>query len=288
MRNIFTHRSHICALIALALGVLSVFISPAEAGAQEKEQREVRLVAHRGGRYEADENTLPAFETALQAGITGFELDIHRTSDGRYVIMHDFEVSRMVDAEGTLEKMTFSQVSALRTRKGNAIPTLEEVLALFGKYPGCYVEFEMKTTREDLYPEDILAIYAEDVYAAVSKARPDASTYIFSSFDPRVLKLIRKHHPDAEVMLITSKGNTAETRALAAEIGTKRMACHRTRTTLEDMRKAHKEGMLINLWPNGTEAEMMLSYYLEADFICTDIPRAACLLIDEGKLPIRK
>ncbi|MBO4670491.1 MAG: glycerophosphodiester phosphodiesterase [Bacteroidales bacterium] len=288
MLNLFTHRSHAGALIVLALGVLSVFISPAEAGAQEKEQREVRLVAHRGGRFEADENTLPAFETALQAGITGFELDIHRTADGRYVIMHDFEVSRMVDAEGTLEKMTFSEVRALRTRKGNTIPTLDEVLALFSKYPGCYVEFEMKTTREDLYPEDVLAIYAEDVYASISKARPDASTYIFSSFDTRVLKYLRKHHPDVEVMFITSKGNTAETRAIAADIGTKRMACHRARTTLEDMRKAHKDGMVINLWPNGTEAEMMLSYYLEADYICTDIPRAACGFIDEGKLPVRK
>lgn len=262
--------------------------SPVEAAAQEGWQREARLVAHRGGRYEADENTLPAFESALKAGITGYELDIHRTADGKYVIMHDFDVSRTVNAEGTLEKMKYSQVKALRTRKGNRIPTLDEVLKLFARYPGIYVEFEMKTTREDLYPEDVLAIYAEDVYAAVSKARPESSTYIFSSFDTRVLKYIKSHHPDAEVMYITSKGNTSETRAIAAEVGTKRMACHRARTTLEDMRKAHEEGMLINLWPNGTADEMQLSRYLEADFICTDIPHEACRLIDSGELKAKK
>ncbi|MCH5174182.1 MAG: glycerophosphodiester phosphodiesterase [Bacteroidales bacterium] len=265
-----------------------ILLSGAACTVSAQQKSEPRLVAHRGGRFEMDENTLPAFRTALEAGITGYELDIHTTADGKYVIMHDFDVSRTVNAEGTLENMKLSHIRALRTKKGNRIPTLSEVLELFGKYDGLYVEFEMKTTREDLYPEDVLARYAEDVYKAVSSACPEGSTYIFSSFDTRVLKYIKQHHPDAEVMYITSKGCLPETRAIAEEIGTKRMACHRQRTTQAEMEKAHKEGFVINLWPNETPADVNLSEALGADYICTDIPREICTLIDAGKFGIKK
>lgn len=247
-----------------------------------------RIVAHRGGRFEADENTLPAFATALETGITGYELDIHRTADGRYVIMHDSSISRTVNAEGILEQMKLSNIRALVTRQGNRVPTLDEVLELFGRHNGLYVEFEMKTTDEKLYSEDLLAVYAEDVYSAVTKACPAGSTYILSSFDTRVLRYLREHHPDANLMLITAKGNTEETRAIASAIGVRRIACYRTRTTQEQMRKAHEEGFVINLWPNSDGTDAALSYALGADFICTDKPRELCRLIDEGRFNIRK
>lgn len=247
-----------------------------------------RIVAHRGGRFEAEENTMPAFATALEAGITGYELDVHRTADDKYVIMHDSSVSRMVDAEGILEKMSLSDIRALRTKRGNLIPTLDEVLALFGRQPGLYVEFEMKTTDEKLYPEELLAIYAEEVYSAVTKACPEGSTYVLSSFDTRVLRYLKEHHPDATLMLITAQGNTEESRAVASALGLKRLACYRTRTTQEQMRKAHEEGFLINLWPNSDATDAALSLGLGADFICTDKPRELCRCIDEGRLNIRK
>ena len=247
-----------------------------------------RIVAHRGGRYEADENTIPAFASALKAGITGYELDIHRSADGKYVIMHDSSVSRTVNAEGILEKMPLSSIRSLRTMQGNRIPTLDEVLALFGQHDGLYVEFEMKTTDEKLYPEELLAIYAEDVYAAVTKACPAGSTYILSSFDTRVLRYLKEHHPDARLMLITAQGNTEEVRAVASAIGLSRIACYRTRTTQEQMRKAHEEGFVINLWPNADSADVAFSCALGADYVCTDRPRQLCGHIDKGHFNIKK
>ncbi len=89
-------------------------------------------------------------------------------------------------------------------------------------------------------------------------------------------------------MLITGKGMSEELRAIAAEVGTKRVACHRTRTTLEEMNKAHKEGFIVNLWPNGTVEDVVLSNALGADFICTDTPREISRLIEEGRFNIKK
>ena len=250
--------------------------------------RKAQLVAHRGGRYEAEENTLPAFSTALEEGITGYELDVHRTADGQYVIMHDSKITRMVDADGVLETMTLDQIKSLRTKQGNEIPTLDEVLALFKQHPGIYVEFEMKTTDISLYPEPVLEVFAEDVYEAISGSRPDGSTYIFSSFDTRVLKLLKDRHPEIEVMLITAQGNTEEVRALAAGVGAHRLACYRTRTTKEQMDKSHRDGWLINLWPNANPADVSLSMALGADYVCTDVPREICRCIDNGQFLIDK
>ena len=141
-----------------------------------------QLVAHRGGRAEVDENTLPAFKSALEAGITGYELDVHITSDGHYVIMHDNCPRRTTGSGGLLEQMPLEKIRQLRTLKGNQVPTLEEVVELFNRYEGLYVEFEMKTTREELYPRDVLEKYVEDLYSIVYKSRPASSLYVFTSF----------------------------------------------------------------------------------------------------------
>lgn len=234
-----------------------------------------RIVSHRGGRFEVEENTLEAFSSALEFGLTGFELDIHTTADGKYVIMHDFEVKRMTGTEGTIEKMTFDELRKLRTLKGHRIPSLEEVVALFAKYDGLYVEFELKTTKKDLYPREVLVKYLEDVYSMVQPSKRPNSTYIFSSFDTRPLAYLTERHPEAKVMYITSEGMSDKTRAIAATCGTNRIACHRAKTTFAEMQQAHKEGFIVNLWPNGTMEEFMLSYFLGADLICTDIPRQA-------------
>ena len=245
-----------------------------------------RLVAHRGGRYEVEENTLPAFASALEAGITGYELDVHITADGEYVIMHDSNVSRMCGSDGVIEKMTLAELRALKTLKGNLIPTLGEVLALFNRYEGIYVEFEMKTTSKDLYPENLLHKYAEDVVAAVYAAKPANSLYLCTSFDTRVLCYIHNRYPEVPLGYITAEGCTEKTRAIAATIGTNRLMCHRAKTTLVDMEAAHKEGMLINLWPNGSVEDVRLSYALGADYICTDIPRKVAAVIKEESLGI--
>ena len=245
-----------------------------------------RLVAHRGGRYEVEENTLPAFASALEAGITGYELDVHITADGEYVIMHDSNVSRLCGTDGIIEKMTLAELRALRTLKGNLIPTLGEVLALFNRHDGLYVEFEMKTTNKELYPEDLLHKYAEDVAAAVYAAKPANSLYLCTSFDTRVLCYLHNRHPEATLMFITAEGCTEKTRAIAATIGTNRMACHRAKTTFQEMETAHKEGMLINLWPNGKVDDIRLSLALGADYICTDVPREALSVIKKEALPI--
>ena len=278
-------------LVTALLSLFTVFSwsqTPAAPASAAEPAALPQLVAHRGGKAEADENTIPAFKSALEAGITGYELDIHITSDGQFVIMHDNCPRRTTGSGGLLENMTLSQVHELRTLQGNKVPTLEEVVELFNRYEGLYVEFEMKTTRAELYPREVLEKYVEGVYARVYKNKPASSAYIFTSFDTRSLSMMHERHPDAEIMYITSGGGLERMMGIADALGTKRFACNRSKITQNEIAEAHKKGYIVSLWPNVKPEDFMLSFLLGADIICTDIPREMSAIIGSHNLPVRR
>jgi glycerophosphoryl diester phosphodiesterase len=71
------------------------------------------VFAHRGASSRAPENTLEAFRLAAESGAGGLELDIHMTSDGRIVVIHDDSVNRTTDGEGFVRDMTLHAVRSL-------------------------------------------------------------------------------------------------------------------------------------------------------------------------------
>jgi glycerophosphoryl diester phosphodiesterase len=94
------------------------------------------VVAHRGDRTRAHENTLTAIEHAIAAGVDYVELDVRRTADGSYVLMHDRTVDRMTDGHGAVAQMTLAQLQSLHVRDLNRtkvpadhVPTFSEALA---------------------------------------------------------------------------------------------------------------------------------------------------------------
>ncbi len=103
---------------------------------------ETLMVAHRGFSSIYPENTLPAFEGAAEAGFDGYELDIHTTKDGKWVVIHDDTVDKMTDSSGEVETFTFEEIRKLKIDGGKGIknypdlkiPTLEEALAVCDSY----------------------------------------------------------------------------------------------------------------------------------------------------------
>lgn len=75
---------------------------------------DVTLIAHRGFRAVAPENTLPAFEEAGKAGFTGAECDTYRTKDGVWVISHDSHTYRMMDQHAFVEKKDLRRAAHLQ------------------------------------------------------------------------------------------------------------------------------------------------------------------------------
>ncbi|UXR63936.1 glycerophosphodiester phosphodiesterase [Bdellovibrio bacteriovorus] len=91
----------------------------------------MKMMGHRGARDRAPENTLRSFEFALQSGVKAVEFDIHETLDGMWVVHHDDTLNRTTTSEGKVAFKTWTELSEVRTKEGDPLPRLEEVLKLF-------------------------------------------------------------------------------------------------------------------------------------------------------------
>lgn len=96
----------------------------------------VVIVAHRGDWRNHPENSLPAIEACIDLGLEMAEVDLQRTRDGAFVLMHDATVDRTTTGTGRVEDLDLARIRELRLRNGNgtptslAVPTLRDVLQL--------------------------------------------------------------------------------------------------------------------------------------------------------------
>jgi glycerophosphoryl diester phosphodiesterase len=104
------------------------------------EERTILTSAHRGEHHRHPENSLPAIQAAIDAGVDYVELDIRTTADGQLVLMHDATVNRMTDGKGKVTQMTFDEIRALDLGvrfpgqfPGLKVPSFDEALDLANK-----------------------------------------------------------------------------------------------------------------------------------------------------------
>ena len=97
------------------------------------------LIAHRGlyDNKKIKENTIKAFDKALQNGFDGFETDLRETKDGKIVLMHDPIISRVSDSFGLVKNMEYSKLK----KKFKDITTLEDIT---NKYQNQIIFLELK------------------------------------------------------------------------------------------------------------------------------------------------
>src|SRR2546423_1625626 len=73
----------------------------------------MEIIAHRGGSYDAPENTLSSFKLGFQHKADADETDLHLTKDGKIVLMHDFETGRTGGLKKKIVEQTFDEVRQL-------------------------------------------------------------------------------------------------------------------------------------------------------------------------------
>lgn len=261
------------ALIALCAAVI-FSTATISAEAKDPESKPMLLFAHRGGAHEFDENTLEAFRSSYEKGLRGFETDVRMTSDGVFVILHDDTLERTHDGKGHVEEQNAEDLRNIKSKKGNPLLFLDDLLDYFADKPGVYLEFEMKTSNKDLYPDDRLEGYCGKLLAAVLAKRPEGSDYVLTSFDERPLKIIRKLDPKADLLLITGGPCNKEIIEKAKAIGVQRLGCRMDGTSRASVRAAQEAGLIVTGWPGHTLEDYQLAVGLGVDAFCSDIPVA--------------
>jgi glycerophosphoryl diester phosphodiesterase len=134
-------------LIVFSFTAAAVFAQTPPASRSLEMPRKIMVIAHRGEHLKHPENTLPAFQAAIDAGADYFELDVRTTSDGKFVIMHDSTLDRTTNGTGEVYKHTFDEIRTLDAGAkfspafaGTKVPTLDEAFDLAHGKINVYVD----------------------------------------------------------------------------------------------------------------------------------------------------
>ena len=231
-----------------------------------------RLLAHRGGAKEHDENSLGAFRACYEKGLRGFETDIRLTKDNALVILHDDKLERTTTGMGVVENLTADEVKALKLKKsGDPIPFAQDLLNYFKDKPDIFIELEMKTSNSNLYTMARLETYCKTLHEAAQAALP-RGTYFFTSFDKRALGTMKRLYPEADIGLIVGGALDEKTIKTALALGCKRVAPVMDKTCRKAVADAKKAGLGLTGWPTLSEADYALGVALGFDCLTTDIP----------------
>lgn len=111
------------------------------------------IVAHRGNAADFPENTLPAFGSALEAGLSWVELDVQLSADGVPFVIHDITLERTTRRCGDLRRMAAAELMDVDAgeprrfgahQRGVRMPRLDEFAGLLSRYPAACAFIEIK------------------------------------------------------------------------------------------------------------------------------------------------
>nr|WP_047578307.1 glycerophosphodiester phosphodiesterase family protein [Methylobacterium sp. ZNC0032] len=151
----------------------------------------MRIIGHRGARNIWAENSLSGFRNVCGLGVDAVELDVHLSSDGEIMVIHDPLLDRTTDHKGPVAHLSRAALVkvTLDDTLGETIPTLPEVLDVFGA-TGIELEIEMKMDAfGNPYPGLL------DKVIALVEARKMASRVVLTCFVPEVIEEIRAKAP---------------------------------------------------------------------------------------------
>jgi glycerophosphoryl diester phosphodiesterase len=217
------------------------------------------IYAHRGASKELPENTLAAFERALEVGADAIETDAHLTKDGRVVLAHDPD---------DFPRLTLNEA---RLRRPD-LATLDDALE---RFPGVVFNVDAKQTEPDMVPALVRCIRA---HSATDRVR-------IASFSARNLERARALGYEGETGLASKE--VARIMFLPrAALRWFRVAGHAAQVprraygvrfdTQAAIDRFHMLGLRVDFWTIDDPAEARRLFAMGADGVMTDDPRTMC------------
>ncbi len=222
------------------------------------------ILGHRGAPKAAAENTLASFAAALAEGADGVELDVHSTSDGVLVVVHDPEI----DNVGVIRDTQWPVINAAVPN----IPTLEQVLDVCS---GTLVNIEIKNSEGDAGYDPTQR--TADLVVALLMSRGRSDTVVISSFELAAIARVREidsavptgflyapNAPNSEALEVATSGDHSAIHphwvSLAGDEGAK---------FVDD---CHARGLKVNVWTVNDEPVLTALLAAGVDCVITDTP----------------
>lgn len=235
-----------------------------------------RFFAHRGAQSIAPENSLPAIRKA--GNHAGVEIDIHQTSDGRWVIMHDGTVNRTTDGSGAVSSFTFAELRKLKLKdpvdsRTNpfsdselVVPSLEEALVEC-KNQRLIPVIEIKVDGTDNYTSD-----SYDSLATIIENYGLEDEIMFISFDYKALQSIKQRLPLVEVSyLVHTISDDLMTQAKQLGVNSGLDSNYTAAgVTATNVAKCHSLGLKVGVWTLADDSQRTKLIGMGVDFITTN------------------
>ncbi len=241
------------------------------------------IIAHRGARADAPENTLPAFQEARNQAADGIELDVTLSADGHIIVIHDNTLDRTTTRTGNVAGLTLEQIKAADAGlpfspeyEGTRIPTLDEVFDAFGHtFNVINVELKGFAPGKSTLPGDVIA--------CINNHKP-TSQILISSFNPLLLRQVNRIAPPGLVRigyLMTGGGPIRALQNIMAPLIGSLDAWHPHYVTVtsDTLRRSSERSIDVNVWTVNDEIDIRAMTDMGVSGIITDKPAFARQII---------
>jgi len=218
--------------------------------------------AHRGGASDHPENTMPAFQHAVDLGYTFLETDVHATADGVLVAFHDASLDRTTDRSGVISDLPWSEVGEARVDGREPIPLFEEFMEQF---PDARMNVDCKADS------------AMDALIASLRRLNCLDRVLIGSFSDRRLRRLRREFGDdlcssfgpVQITSLRLTGRVpwgGQVAQVPVRYGQVPIVSERF------VERAHRRGLQVHVWTIDEPAEMHRLLDLGVDGLMTDRP----------------
>ncbi|MGH2641836.1 MAG: glycerophosphodiester phosphodiesterase [Actinomycetota bacterium] len=249
---------------------------PGQPGVSVERPSKPLVVAHRGASVEQPENTIAAFEAAIDAGADAVEFDVRMTADGHAVVMHDPDVSRTTNGSGLVSDMTLDELRTL------GVPTVEEALRCLSGRAAADIEIKNLPGELGYAPDREAAV--EATLAALDSVGFSGQV-IVSSFNPASIAHSRTLRPDVPTGLLTEYDVDADEALGRAADNDHPWVLPFVLEVLEAgdgfADRVHASGALLGVWIADDPDTARRLFELGADAVATNDPRAIVPVRDE-------
>jgi glycerophosphoryl diester phosphodiesterase len=230
----------------------------------QQERGRVWIVGHRGAMGYCPENTLVSFERGLELGADWIELDVHLSSDGALIVIHDETLDRTTNGHGLVRDHTLQQLRALDAGNGQRLLTLEEVLD-WAHQRNTVLDIEIKNAPV-FYPG------IEDKVVGAIRETEMLDQVIVISFDHVAVKRVKELEPRIATGVLYACRPTDGGVPLARAAQADAVLPHWAYVTEEDVALAHKAGLSVAPWASSDPQVLRHLVACRVDAIGTNHP----------------
>ena len=209
-------------------------------------------IAHRGFTKSFPDNTLEAFEAAIEIPVDGVEFDVRETVDNKFVIHHDRQLQGK-----DINKLSRDEIQSVKLEGKYEIATLEETLDLLRNRTGLMIE--------------VKEVRSADSFLTLLRARTNLDDVIVTSFNHEFILKLSRLAPEIRRGILTVR-QVEDAVGLIEEAHADAIAIGCPFATVELIESVHAHNLAVHVWGCNNMNDIRRTLKLDIDSIITDFP----------------